>query len=323
MSLRTEGGFRPKLRKVNCILMNGGVGDHMGSLVAVDYIIRSYPWITLLVWVPDFLLAFAKNVLPNGTFVSNYSAMKLIYNQELTTITTEWDGKTSPMKMHSVDYAFLKLCDEAVSVDKKNYLRVNFDGIQVHALPEKYVVLTTGFTAPVREFLPEAVNGVADHVLQKGYTPVFLGQKDTKTGAAHVIQGTFNDQIDFGKGISLIDQTSLLEAAKVMQGAAAVVGVDCGLLHVAGCTSVPIIAGFTTVNPELRAPIRGSILGKDFYPVVPDEALGCRFCQVSTNFLYGHDYKYCMYKDYQCVKQLTAAKFIEQLDKVLTSLSSL
>lgn len=299
--------------------MNGGVGDHVGSLVAVDYIICNYPWIQLLVWVPDFLLEFSRNVLPEKAVVRDYTAMKTKYDRERTTIITEWDGRTSPMKIHSVDYAFLKLCDERVPVEKKNYLKVKMDRVDINdiKLPERYVVLATGFTAAVREFSPDAVNGVAAYALSCGYTPVFLGQKVTPTGAAHVIKGEFRDEINFAAGINLIDKTSLLQAAKVMQGAAAVVGVDCGLLHIAGCTDVPIVGGFTTVNPELRAPIRNNELGWNFYPVVPEESLECRYCQVSTNFLYGHDYKNCIYDDFQCVKQLTADKFIAQLSKII------
>lgn len=319
MSLRDNRNYTPPRRTVNCILLNGGVGDHVGSLVAVDYILKTYPWINLLIWVPDFLLDFARNVLPEGASVKNFSAMRTMYDKEKTTITTEWDGRTSPMKIHSVDYAFLKLCDERVENDKKNYLKVKFDKIDTSGfnLPEKYVVITTGYTAAVREFQASAVNGVANYVLSKGLTPVYLGQTNTKTGVLHIIQGTFNEEIDFSKGLNLIDKTSLLQVAKITQGAKAIVGVDCGLLHVAGCTDTAIVAGFTTVNSELRAPIRNNELGWNFYPVVPDSSLKCRFCQVSTNFLYGHDYTKCIYKDLLCVKQLTAAKFIEQLEKVL------
>lgn len=321
MSLRDDfSGFKPKHKDVNCCLMHGGVGDHIGSLVAVNYILKNYKWINLLIWTPDYLVEFAKNVLPPHAIVRGYSAMKgpnTRYNREKTTLSTEWDGRTSPMKMHSVDYAFLKLCDEVVPIEKKNYLRVNFDKvIFTISLPEKYIVIATGFTAPVREFLPTTVNTVCDYILSKGYTPVFLGQKETHTGGTHVIKGNFSKEIDFSKGIDLRDQTTLLQAAKVIQGAKAIVGVDCGLLHVAGCTDTSIVAGFTTVRPELRAPIRNNIAGLNYYPLVPDQTLKCRFCQSNTNFLYDHDYKFCIYKDYLCVKQLTPAKFIEQLDKI-------
>ena len=317
--LRIFDNFRPSKVNVNCILMNGGVGDHVGSLVAINYILNSYPWVNLLIWVPDFLLEFAKNVLPDHAIVRDYTAMKTKYNREITTITTEWDGRTSPMKMHSVDYAFLKLCDEAVGLEHQNYLKVKFNKVDISniALPEKYVVIATGFTAPVREFHPPTVNAISEYLVAKGITPVFLGQTLTPTGAKHIIQGTFNKDIDYSTGLNLINQTTLLQAAKIMQGAKAMVGVDCGLMHIAGCTDVPIVGGFTTVRPELRAPIRNNTLGLNFYSVVPDTGLECKFCQSNTNFLYGHDYKFCIYKDYKCVPQLSAEKFINHLTTIL------
>ncbi len=317
---RSDNLIKPPQEHGNCMLLNGGVGDHVGSLVAVNYIIKTYPWINLLIWCPDFLVDFAKNVLPKGAIVRGFSQMRSHgYDHERTTISTQWDGRSSPMKRHHVDYAFGVLCDEAVSLEKKNYLRVNFDSIDFkkYKLPKDYVVICTGYTAKVREFNPEAVNGVIDYLLNKGITPVFLGQKQTETGTVHKIEGKFEATINYHLGINLIDKTSLLEAAKVMQYSKAVVGVDCGLIHIAGCTDVSIVAGFTTVSPELRAPIRADTLGYKFYPVTPDSSLACRFCQVKTNFLYGHDYKTCLYKDFLCVKQLTAAKFITELEKIL------
>lgn len=299
--------------------MDGGLGDHIGALVAVDYAIKTYPWINFLVWTPNYLLDPASASLPKGSTVRNYTAMERQYDRNKITKTTKWDGHHSPMKTHGVDYAFLKLCDENPSIDNKNYLKPRLDYVATkhYSLPNKYVVITTGYTAKVREFDPNTVNTLIDYIIGKGYMPVFLGQKTTKTGAAHVIEGRFADNIRYDKGINLINKTDLLQATKVMQNAKAVVGVDCGLLHLAGMTDVPIVAGFTTVNPSLRAPIRHNELGWQFHTVVPDESLDCKFCQVSTNFLYGHDYRNCLYDDYKCVSQLTPEKFIKHLEGIL------
>lgn len=316
---RETGGFKPKTKTINLLLLDGGLGDHVGSLVAVDYIIKNYPWIKPLVWLPDYMVDFAKNLLPEGASVKNFTQMRGQYEPTKPTKTTKWDGITSPMKLHGVDYAFLKLCDEAPSIEHKNYLQIKLDKIvcKDFDLPEKYVVITTGYTADVREFLAEHVNGVAAYCVSKGYKPVFLGQKHTKTGAAHTIKGAFNQEIDYSIGINLIDQTSLLEAAAIMHHSAAVVGVDNGLLHVAGCTQAPIVGGFTTVSPEIRMAIRNNILGHNYYPIVPDQALSCKFCQEKTNFLYGHDYRNCIYKDNLCTTQMTSVKFIGHLKELL------
>lgn len=311
--------FKPKEKTVNFILMDGGAGDHMASLVALDYIANRYSWIRMLIWVPDYLLEFTKHVLPKGLAVNDYTSMARHYDEHKATKTTKWDEITSPMKIHCLDYAFLKLCDENPDVTYKNYLQIKPEKINIKHLnlPEKYLVITTGYTASVREFPAQHVNAVAAYAKEKGYEIVFLGQTQTATGSAHTIKGNFNDEVNLAAGLNLINKTSLLEAAKIMGQAKAVLGVDNGLLHVAGCTQVPIVGGFTTVSPEIRMPVRNNALGWNYYPVTPDVTLGCAFCQEKTNFLYGHDYRNCLYKDNLCTKQMTSDKFIAQLEKIL------
>lgn len=315
--------MKPKTKTINIMLLDGGVGDHVGSLVAVNYILQNYPWITPLIWMPDFLVDLATNVLPKDSQIFGFSKIKARYNPTRPTKTTQWDGNTSPMKIHCVDYAFLKLCDENPTIEHKNYLPVQFDNAVAceFDLPNKYVVFTVGFTADVREWLPSEINKTAKYCLDKGYTPVFLGQTSTKTGGTYVIKGTFREEIDLNLGVRLIDKTTLLEATVIMQHSSAVLGVDNGLLHVAGCTDASIIGGFTTVSPKIRMAIRNNILGYNYYPVVPDASLSCSFCQEKTNFLYGHDYRNCIFKEAEkknlCTKQITADKFIAQLEVVL------
>lgn len=309
---------KPEPRRVNFILMDGGLGDHVASLVAVDYVIKNYPWITPLVWTPNYLKDLASHLLPAKTNVDSYDSMKDKYNHMITTKVTKWDGMVSPMKIHLLDYAFLKLTDENPGINHKNYLRLKPDLIDVSkfGLPDKYIVITAGFTAKAREFPAHHVNAVTKYAHSKGYDTVFLGQTKTQTGTTHVIEGNFDKNLDFSNSINLINETNLLEAAKIMHLSSAVVGVDNGLLHVAGCTDVPIVGGFTNVSPEVRMPVRNDILGFNFYPVTPPPSVCCH-CQQNTNFLYGHDYRSCVFKDRQCVESMTAEQFILQLEKIL------
>lgn len=316
--------LHPKTKTINVMLLDGGLGDHVCSLIAVDYMIEKYPWITPLVWLPDFLYDFAKHLLPEGTEVWKFSDMRGRYQPSRPTKTTKWDGNTSPMKIHLVDYAFLRLLDENPGIEHKNYLQIRPDEIDVSKfnLPARFIVLTTGYTADVREFPASEINKVARWAKDNGITPVFLGQEQTKTGVHHVIKGSFSEEIDLTLGIDLIDKTSLLEAARVMADSKAVLGVDNGLLHVAGCTQAEIIAGFTTVTPEIRAPIRHDSPEYRFLSVTPGADIKCRFCQENTNFLYGHDYRQCLYKpesprNKACTKDMKAEKFIKHLSTIL------
>lgn len=312
----------PKSKTINLMLLDGGAGDCIAALVSIAYILKHYPWIKPKIWVPDYLLEVTKNVLPSAKSVRGFSDLRSHYNANRPTRTTKWDQITSPMKIHCLDYAFLKLCDENPSIEHKNYLQVTPTDISHYGLPDKYVVFTTGFTAEVREWPASEINKTATFVISKGYTPVFLGQTEVATGVNHTIKGVFKEEIDFKVGISLIDKTSLVEAASIMAKATVVLGVDNGLLHLAGMTQTAIIAGYTTVTPEIRMPVRHNELGWNCDFVVPDKTLDCKFCQEKTNFLYDHDYRNCLYKGDKlkqnlCTTQMTAEKFIAQLEDLL------
>lgn len=312
--------FKPKTKTINVVLMDGGVGDLIASLTPINYVHNQYPWITQLVWMPDYLVDFAKNVLPEGLSIKGFSDMRGQYQPTRPTKTTKWDGVTSPMKIHLVDYAYLKLTDELPGPEHKNYLPIKLDkinGREFGLTNSRYVVLTTGYTTNVREFPASSINHIARWLSSRGFMAVFLGKTQTATGAAHTIKGSFSEEIDYSKGVNLIDKTALLEASAIMHNAKAVVGVDNGLLHVAGCTSAPIVGGFTTVSPTVRMPYRQDKLGFNFYYVTPDESLACKFCQEKTNFLYGHDYRDCMEGTRACVSQMTADKFIAHLENIL------
>lgn len=314
--------LRPQTKTINITLLNGGVGDHMASLVAVDYILRKYPWITPLIWIPDLLVELAKDLLPEHAQVFSFSDMRGKYDPSKPTKTTEWDGYVSPMKIHSLEYAFLKLCDELPPMNERNYLKLKSRGSD---MPKRYVVITTGFTADVREFRSQFVNEVAEFVKSTQREVIFIGSPQAKTGSQHTITATFDKGIDFSNGIDLIGKTSLLEAAQIMASADAVVGVDNGLLHVAGCSDVAIVGGFTTVSPFIRMPVRHDQLGWNYAAVIPDESLECTFCQQKTNFLYGHNYTNCLhkgktghqYKVNLCTQQMRSEKFIGHLEDLL------
>src|SRR5207245_757155 len=114
-----------------------------------------------------------------------------------------------------------------------------------------------------------------------------------------------------------INKTNLLESREIINKAKTIVGLDNGLLHIAGTTNIPIIGGFTTVEPKYRMPYRNNVLGYNYYPVVPPESLVCRFCQSNWTFTYEQDFKVCYYKDYLCIKQLSADLYIKELEKIL------
>lgn len=310
-----DGHFKPK-STLTIVFNDGGLGDNIARMSAVKFIKDTNKNIIINLIVPDYFKELANNLV-GGLEIHKFSEGPQHWVGKLA--VQSQNTAHNALKSHLVDHAFHVLVNRQVGIEHKNYCKLNTDGIDVTKfnLPEKYVVVTTGFTAPVREMLPQVVNDVVTFVKSKGYEVVFLGSKEATTGMHENIQGNFKSEIDYTAGIDLINKTTILEAGKIIAGARTIVGTDNGLLHLAGTTDIPIIFGLTTVNPIHRLPYRANMLGWNCFTVVPEESLKCRFCQSNWDFVYNHDFKQCFYKDYKCTKMLTANKYIENLQLVL------
>lgn len=330
-----------KDHKIQAVNLNananaGGLGDVICSFPAIKYIKDYMPHVLPYFYVPDYALEIAKNVL-TGVIVRPFSKGKEQWNNQFSarTMADPPSKNITSMATHLVDHAFMCFTDKQVDIEHRNYLQINFKKAAVDlkrfGLPGRYVVLTTGYTAKVREWPAQHINDTAAYLVSRGITPVFLGNKQTKigvdkleNGANSDIIGRFNEAIDFSKGINLIEKTTLMEAAAIIAGSKALLGVDNGLTHLAAmCGDVPIVIGYTTVKPEHRLPIRHSQLGFNCFTVVPDSSLKCRFCQSNWEFVFNHDFRNCYYVEkkldevIQCTKAMSADKFITHLETIL------
>lgn len=319
-------GHSPKKEIVNIVFNHNGAGDMIASMTAIKYLRDYYPHVQINLIVPDFFYDLACNLVPNIEIHKFSEGTKVAYFDKSIIKTSECRYDT--LKSHLVDNAFASICNKQITDNSlKNYCKLNLDNINIEKfnLPKKYVVITTGFTAEVRELLPHTTNELAQYIIKKGYVPVFLGKKNASLGleGRTNLKGNFKNEIDYSVGIDLIDNTSLPEAGKIINGAKSIVGLDNGLLHLAATTSCPIVYGFTSVAPETRLPYRCNILGYNCYPVTPDESLACRYCQTNWDYFYSHNFTKCWYKEngqdteIKCVKNLNSLKFIEQLEKIL------
>lgn len=318
-----DSHFRPKT-PVNILFNDGGLGDHIGRMTAIKYIRDTWKHVEINLVVPDFFQELAKKLVP-GIMVRKFSDGNHYWINGHHSIQTRNSHDT--LRSHIVDNAFSLLANKQVEIEDKNYCKLDLNNTDISHfnLPNKYVVLTTGFTAEVREMLPEAVNGVAQFVKSKGYEVVFLGSKAATTGldSQKILIGHFKNDIDFSAGYDLIGKTDLLEAAKIIAGAKVIVGVDNGLLHLAGCTDTHILAGFTTVESIYRVPIRNNELGWNCTVIEPPKSLKCRFCQSNWNFMPGVNFTKCYYKEQKidkeikCVNSMSADRFNKELEKIL------
>lgn len=307
--------FAPE--KINFFLDLGGLGDNIARLPAIKYITERHPHVQEIVWVADYFYDLAKNMLPNVNF-KKYSQNK-DYDEKLPARSTG-NKAFQNLKVHMTDHAFYLLASELPSVEHRNYLKLNTNSISINKfnLPKNYVVVTTGFTAPIREFLPEYINTVCDYIISKGYKIVFLGNEQIQTGIPDDnIKGHFKSGVNYHKGINLINKTNLLEAGKIISKAKTIVGLDNGLLHLAACTDIPIVGSFTSVDPMHRIPYRNNIIGHNFYPIVPPDSEPEKFCQSRWDFCFEHDFKFSYYNNDSLIKSVTSDLYIKELEKIL------
>jgi len=304
---------------VNILIAEGGMGDLICSLVSVNYNITHFPDIQFLVWVPNYLLDFAKHVLPRGTSIRNFTEAQDKYNPNLPGVSTKWSSFHTPMRTHPVDYSFHMLSDKHIyNMNEKNYLQINPEKINIKrfSLPEKYVVICSAAAEKVKEMPISTMNDLIEYIINKEYTPVFLGKTLVETGVKGIDIKANPLNIDYSKGINLLDKTSLLEAAKIMSEAKCVIGMDGGLIHLAGCTDVTIIAAYTLASPEHLAPIRNGSQSYKFFPIEPDLNIPNRYYQTNNNFNYNVDYR--TFPGWEkVVENITSDKFVKVLEEIL------
>lgn len=301
--------------EMNYIFNEYGLGDHIGQFPAIDYLIRANPHLFLNIWIPGMTKVLAERCLMKTERLRIYDLTKDadLYDQHVPTRAHTLESMKN-FACHTTEHAFLNICGRQGYPQVYNYLKIDTSDIDIPQIGNKYAIICTGYTAKVREMRPEVVNTIVDFLLSQNILPVFLGNKN-KDG----IVGDFNTSINYDKGLDLIDKTTLLQATKLINSAAFIVGLDNGLLHLAGTTEIPIIGGFTTVNPMHRMPYRHNQIGWNYYPVyLKHSELACSMCQSNWCVEFKHDFRKCYYNSEPlCTTRLTADRYIEQIKKVL------
>lgn len=310
-----------KRKKYNFTLHCGGLGDLIAHLPAIKYCLEFHPHLDIDLWIHDYGFTLCEKVFESypQCNIKPMSKLKEYKNDQLA--RSPYAHKISNLSCHLVDHGFYTIAHTSVEDKYKNYIQLDPIDISNFDLPEKYAVVTTGHTTDSRTWKADSINETVEYIISKGITPVFLGKSTTTTGTNHVITGKF--EADYSKGINLINKTNLFEAHGIMAKAKFVIGLDNGLCpHLAAMSDVPIIVGFTSVEPRHRLPYRKNQLGWNCYVVKPKN-LDCFGCQSNHNFAdTTHDFKYCFYKDYKCVEMLTSELWIEQINKVLAPKTS-
>jgi ADP-heptose:LPS heptosyltransferase len=311
-------------QKINIYLNSGGLGDRIAAMPAIIYCLKNFQNMSCDIITPDYFVPLARHFLrgyEERAAVLPMSTMAVTLDQTIPSVVMHNNYVTS-LRRHLVDLAFDIINDTCdVPVIHKNYPKVRLDDIDTVKLfpfTRKYVVLTPGYTAPVRALPAKTWNRIAKWIQKRGILPVWIGAKaSTVSGGPLDPPSQFVDGIDYNLGIDLRDKTTLLEAAKLMALSEVVVGVDNGLIHLAACSDVKIIAGYTSVDPKTRLPYRKNQMGTDCYVIEPPDFIECKFRQSRSHFDYDTDYRTCPCGGADCVESLTAEKFIKELEKII------
>lgn len=315
---------------MNFLFYNGGMGDYLTWITPVRWLASEAQWIKGKVIHPNYLkevLDYFLKPYPEWTS-QNYKDFQETKEIETTPFRGPLILEQQPLNAtgaHLLTCGWVYFTNKegppegvdpwtsnhlGIEVGWNNYPQFDQKDLDSFELPEeakqleskKYAVITTGITTESRRVPQGGWTPVIEHIKARGLTPVFLGKSVTETGNVKNIHTEFVKGVDFSSGVDLRDKTSLLQAASIMSRAAFVVGHDNGLLHLAGCTRVPIIFGYNIASPEHREPRRP--IGKIYNVHLTYEELRCNFCQSKTNFVIGFNYRNCFYNDNLCMRML-------------------
>jgi hypothetical protein len=310
--------FRPgsvtDAKLVRFVISDGGMGDYIAYMSSILWIARNHPQVNGQVYCGHFFIEIAEYILKDFSNWQVFDRDKK-FNPKLEIPTR------GPMLMpinvtgcHPLDLGFMYYCNMNPPPEDGNYYpEIDVSEYRLPAgLEAPYAVMTPGAASPNRTMPVSAFNGIKDHLVSLGITPVFLG-KEQMTPKRSI---SFDKDYDFSEGINLINQTSLLQSVKIISEAKLIVGLDNGLLHLAATTMTPIIFGYNIASPQHRRPRRKK---GEIYEIFPDtRTLNCTFCQSQMRFMFSHDFTKCSYEDMACLKELSdPAPWISLIDGCL------
>jgi ADP-heptose:LPS heptosyltransferase len=300
------------------------LGDMICWLPAIKYIAENYDYVLGHLEVPAYFEDVARNVMAQYPHWRVHSVLPKRLRNGMP-LKQAHRHPINATGMHLVDLGFIYyLGMMPPNESSRLYCELNLEDVEIwlditlRGELEKiedtgaYVVLTPGASALTRAMPPSVFNSVVLHLLSKGITPVFLGNREM---SERVIG--FDERYDLTKGLDLIGKTTLLEAAKIMRNAMFVMGIDNGLLHLAGMTDATILYGYTMTGPnQRRIPRRHGHLVELFGD---KEKIPCLFCQEHVRFFVDHNFTNCIYQENvpACVQALNAESWIATIDQVI------
>lgn len=303
---------------MHIVLDKAGLGDNIARMPAIAGILNNCPQVKLHLWsYPSFLplLEYWCEGEPRirriGTLDEGKETKitKAVFIKRFSDVQEHY----SYHKVHMVDHAWQVLVGWLPQTpEERAYPGIEDDcaNILKFDLPSDFAVVAVGHKWENRSYHKGVLDKISDYLNSMGITPVYLGTDSLKDHEAVTLDGG-----DLSKGINLWNKTQILEAAAIISRAKLVIGMDSGQIHLAGCTTTPIVCGYTVASPETRMPP-----GRKVYPVTPEPQTldsGCRYCMSKMALLPNYDFRKCYYGDFACVSELTWDKWKTAIDDCL------
>lgn len=307
--------FRPNtelpITKHNMVFRGAGMGDYICYMPAMVWIAKNLKHVAGRIFVGEFFHEFAKNIMEQ-TGNTNWKVLDLEKFDELKEDGSYTKGpgithlgKTTNFQLMNgtggnlVDLGFMYFANMfPPPYGEDCHPQLKFKRPQNQ---NKSVIFTTGAVSPSRTVPGSYWNPIIRHVKERGFTPVFLG-----TTRISELKVRFPDGCDYHEGVDLINQTTMMEAAEIMNNAACVIGLDNGLIHLAACTNAAIVCAYNMVSPEHRKPRNHPYPFRPIFLGTKD--LSCTGCQSQPEWkmMTPHNFRDCLYQDLKCIDLLFA-----------------
>lgn len=291
-------GFEAVSIPVSFVFAQGGVGDYINWCSVIQWIRDTYPHVDGRIFVSELFLQVAEylfkdtprwKVLHRDRFPRDYeSGSPICYPKPGTQLINACGA-------HLMDVgAWYFSCIDPLDAEYRFLPTINYEG--PWKWPEldpesNFALFTPGSTSEVREMPVKAFNELVQYTISKGVTPVFIGKREL----SEQYEAKFS-HYNLNVGIDLRERTNLIEVTQIMRKARFIIGLDNGLLHMAGTTDVPTIFGHNVAHVHHRELRRREGMTIDI--TLPESELGCIGCQSKIRFISKHDFRECIFKKY-------------------------
>ncbi|NEU10237.1 glycosyltransferase family 9 protein [Flavihumibacter sp. R14] len=176
-------------------------------------------------------------------------------------------------------------------------IRQKLERLTGASFPDKFAVIAPYSSKDVKSWPTDYFRQVISHLSATGYTVIVVGTNEDRDHAVDMIKNIS------GEVYCLAGETSIRELAALVSISTVIIGVDTGVLHIAACFDVPVVAIF------------GSTRSVEFRPYSPSaQVLETKTCQCNQFMHDKCDYSINGYA--QCLSQLKPSKVIEAIEEI-------